>query len=369
MKQVQEKRKRKPLDHILLAVLFTLICMGLMMVFSASAPSAFEEFGDSLHYFKRQLAWVLIGLVVLGITSCINFRAYKNMLPMLLGINLVLLILVAVVGTEVKGAQRWLGIGPFGIQPSELTKVVVVIYMASYLEKLQKQKQTFATVYLPPAIMVGIPLVLIILQPHFSAIMIIGVVCAAMMIVGGVKFRFFAPAFIAAGAGGTALAILEPYRLQRLVAFADPFADKLGDGWQIVQSLYAIGSGGLTGLGLSRSRQKHLYIPEPQNDFIYSILCEELGMIGAIFVILLFVILVWRCFVAAAHCRDTFGSLLAFGMGFLIIFQVLFNIGVATASVPPTGVPLPFFSAGGSSFLFQMIAMGIVLNVSRSTDF
>ena len=342
--------------------------MGLMMVFSASAPSAFEEFGDSLHYFKRQLAWVVMGLFVLAFVSIVNYKAYKNTLSILLIVNIVLLILVATVGDEVKGAQRWLGFGPFGIQPSELTKVVVVIYMASYLEKLQKQKQTIATVYVPPAIMVGIPLVLIILQPHFSAIMIIGVVCAAMMVVGGVKFRFFAPGFVAAGLGGTALAIIEPYRLQRLIAFSDPFADKLGDGWQIVQSLYAIGSGGLTGLGLSRSRQKHLYIPEPQNDFIYSILCEELGYIGAIFVIVLFVILVWRCFVVAARCPDTFGSLLAFGMGFLIIFQVIFNIGVATASVPPTGVPLPFFSAGGSSFLFQMIAMGIVLNISRSAE-
>ncbi len=368
MKKSQEKKKRKPVDHVLLAVLFTLVCMGLMMVFSASAPSAFEEFGDSLHYFKRQLAWVIMGFFVLAFVSVVNYKSYKNTLPILLVINLVLLVLVATVGTNVKGAQRWLGIGSFGIQPSELTKVVVVVYMASYLTKLQTQKQTIATVYVPPLIMVGIPLVLIILQPHFSAIMIIGVVCAAMMIVGGVKFRFFAPAFVAAGIGGTALAILEPYRLQRLVAFSDPFADKLGDGWQIVQSLYAIGSGGLTGLGLSRSRQKHLYIPEPQNDFIYSILCEELGYIGAVFVIILFVLLVWRCFVVAARCPDPFGSLLAFGMGFLIIFQVIFNIGVATASVPPTGVPLPFFSAGGSSFLFQMIAMGIVLNVSRSAQ-
>ncbi len=368
MNETRAKHKRKPVDYILLAVLITLVCMGLMMVFSASAPAAFEEFGDSLHYFKRQLAWVLMGLFVLWVTSCVNYKAYKNMLPVLLGINLVLLVLVAAVGTEVKGAQRWLGLGSFGIQPSELTKVVLVIYMASYLDKLQKQKQSFLTVYVPPLVMVGIPVILILLQPHYSAILIIGATCAFMMLVGGVKFRFFAPAFVLAGVAGTTLAIMEPYRLKRLISFTDPFADKLGDGWQVVQSLYAIGSGGLTGLGLSRSRQKHLYIPEPQNDFIYSILCEELGFVGAVFVILLFAVLAWRCFVAAMHCKDTFGSLLAFGMGFLIIFQVLFNIGVTTGSVPPTGVPLPFFSAGGSSFLFQMVAMGIILNVSRSSE-
>ena len=230
---------------------------------------------------------------------------------------------------------------------------------------MKNTKLTFKNVYIPIGVLVGIPCALLILQPHFSVIIIIGMTVLGMLIAYGLNFKFYVPIFVIGIPAAIGLVIFSPYRLQRITAFLDPFKDKLGDGWQIVQSLYAIGSGGLVGLGLSRSRQKHLYIPEPQNDFIFSIICEELGLIGALVVIILFCVLIWRCVKISTDCQDPFGTYLSFGLGLLIIVQVILNIGVATSSIPPTGVPLPFFSAGGSSFLFQMISMGIILNVSR----
>ena len=278
--------------------------------------------------------------------------------------NFIALTLVLIIGSEINGAKRWISLGFTTIQPSEFTKIAIIITVAKYFTTIKSSEQTYKTAYLPLAGLLA-PCALLIFQPHFSAIIIIGMTVFGMLMVYGYRFKFYGPLLAIGVPSACALVFSSPYRLQRVTAFLDPFKDKLGDGWQIVQSLYAIGSGGILGLGLSRSKQKHLYIPEPQNDFIFSIICEELGLIGAIIVIVLFAILIWRCIVIATSCKDEFGTYLAFGMGFLIIVQVILNIAVATSSIPPTGVPLPFFSAGGSSFLFQMIAMGIVLNISR----
>lgn len=359
------KEKKSSFDGILFAAVIVLSLFGLIMIFSASSPSAFSLYGDSFYFVKKQLIWTVLGFGVLFFCASFDYRKYKKMGGLIFAANIVLLILVLLIGVETKGAKRWLNLGIGTIQPSEFTKVSVVILLAMYFEKLGKTKQTFKNVYLPLGVLVGVPCLLLILQPHFSVIIIIGATVFGMLVTYGLQLKFYLPIIFGGGAAGLYLAISEPYRLKRITAYMDPFADKLGDGWQIVQSLFAISSGGIFGLGLSRSRQKHLYIPEPQNDYIYSIICEELGLIGAIVVIILFGILFLRCVKVALDCPDPFGTHVAFGMGFLIIVQVVLNIGVASNLLPSTGIPLPFFSAGGSSFVFQMMAMGIVLNISR----
>lgn len=356
-------------DTILFIDIIILSLFGLIMIFSASSPSAFTLYGDSFYFVKKQLIWTVLGFGALFIFASFDYKLYKKYAGIIYIIDIIALLLVLAIGVETKGAKRWINLGFSTVQPSEFTKIAIVITLAVYFTTMKNVKQTFKNVYLPLAALVGIPCIFLILQPHFSVIIIIGLTVFGMLIAYGLQFKFYVPIIAAGVPAAIALVVMEPYRLQRVTAFLDPFKDKLGDGWQIVQSLYAIGSGGIMGLGLSRSKQKHLYIPEPQNDFIYSIVCEELGLIGAIIVIALFAILLWRCVKIASSCEDEFGTYLAFGMGALIIVQVLLNIAVATSSIPPTGVPLPFFSAGGSSFLFQMVAMGIVLNVSRRRNY
>ncbi len=359
------KKHKSSFDMILFADIIILSLFGLIMIFSASAPSAFNLYGDSFFFVKKQLIWTVLGFFALFFCATFDYKNYKKLSTPIFFLNIILLLAVLVIGTEVKGAKRWINLGFATFQPSEFTKIAIVITLAVYFTTMKNTKQTFKNVYVPLAVLVGLPCILLILQPHFSVIVIIGLTVFLMLVAFGLKFRFYVPLICVGVPVATFLIASEPYRLKRIFAFVDPFKDKLGSGWQVVQSLFAIGSGGLLGLGLSRSKQKHLYIPEPQNDYIYSIICEELGLIGGIAVIILFAVLLWRCIKIASDCEDQFGSYLAFGMGFLIIVQVILNIAVATSSVPPTGVPLPFFSAGGSSFLFQMVAMGIVLNVSR----
>lgn len=359
------KNKKNTFDFLLFSTVIVLSFFGIIMIFSASSPSAFTLHGDSFYFVKKQIIWTVLGFGALFFCSAFDYRNYKKLAPLIYIVNVVLLLLVLVAGVESKGAKRWLNLGFSTFQPSEFTKIAIVITLSVYFTVMKNTKLTFKNVYIPIGVLVGIPCALLILQPHFSVIIIICMTVLGMLIAYGLNFKFYVPIFIMGVPAALGLVIFSPYRLQRITAFLDPFKDKLGDGWQIVQSLYAIGSGGLVGLGLSRSRQKHLYIPEPQNDFIFSIICEELGLIGALFVIILFCILIWRCIKISTDCQDPFGTYISFGLGLLIIVQVILNIGVATSSIPPTGVPLPFFSAGGSSFLFQMISMGIILNVSR----
>lgn len=363
-----KKTRKGPFDIILFGDVMLMTVFGLIMIFSASSPSAFARTGNSYFFVGKQLIWTVLGLVSLFVCASLDYKLYKKWAVPLLAVSFVLLLVVLVGGWESNGAKRWINFGFATVQPSEFTKIAIVIGLAAYFDSLKNTVQTFKNVYIPLALIVGLPCGLIIFQPHFSAIVIIGLTTLLMMIVFGIKFKFYVPAFLIGIPTAVGLVIAEPYRLQRITAFMNPFADIQGDGWQIVQSLYAIGSGGLFGFGLTRSRQKYMYIPEPQNDFIFSIICEELGIVGAIFVILLFAILLWRCVVIALNCKDSFGTMLAFGLGILTIVQVVLNIGVATSSIPPTGVPLPFFSAGGSSFVFQMISMGILLSISRNKE-
>ncbi len=358
----------KNIDHMFLLTVIALTAYGLVMVFSASAPSAFYIHGDSMFFFKSQLLWAVVGFAVMFIVSMIDYKFIKKWVFPIYGIAVFMLFLVLIAGQTINGAKRWLNLGFSTIQPSEFAKIAIIMACAWILSKIKTidVKESLPHLILCGAV-VGIAGIMLLLQPHFSAILIIALALGVMMIAAGIPMKIFSVLAIAVGALGALFAVIEPYRMKRLLSFMDPFKDKAGDGWQVVQSLYAIGSGGFSGLGLGRSRQKFLYIPEPQNDFIFSIICEELGFLGALAVLVLFALLLYRAVRIALKAPDRYSMLLVFGLISLTIVQVLLNIGVATSSVPPTGIPLPFFSAGGTSFVFQMISMGMILNISAQT--
>lgn len=361
------KFKLKEIDHIFAITVIALTVYGLIMVFSASAPSALYVHKDSMYFFKRQALWAIVGILTMFVVSAIDFKIIKKYSNHLYIISLVLLLAVKFVGVTINGSKRWLNLGFTTIQPSEIVKITIIVMCAIILSKLKEiSVKKSAQPLMACGVIILIGAFLLILQPHFSAIIIIVLAVGIMMLAGGVPFRIFLPVGILGIVGGALVAIMEPYRWQRVISFLDPFKYKMSSGWQAVQSLYAIGSGGFSGLGMGRSRQKFMYIPEAQNDFIFAIICEELGFIGALAVMILFSILLWRATKIAINAPDRFSMLLTFGLISLTMVQVLMNIGVATSSIPPTGISLPFFSAGGTSFIFQMIGMGIILNVSTN---
>lgn len=364
-KQLTKTRLTKTgFDFGFLIAVVILLALGLLMVFSSSYPYAYYSLGDGLYFIKRQLIWAALGTVAMVFTANFDYRNYKKLAFPILVVSIILLIAVLVIGIEINGAKRWLGVGSLTIQPSEVAKLALIIYFAASLAQTKDKIKEFK--YLVRYwLMIGVFMGLLLLEPHFSVCLIIGFTLVIMLLVAGAKFRYFAMLAVPVIPVGVAIAILEPYRLKRLTTFVDPFSDALGAGWQIIQSLYAIGSGGLFGLGFGNSRQKFLYVSEPQNDFIFSILCEELGLVGALTVLALFAVLLWRGMKIAVAAPDTFGSLLVTGIVSLVGVQVVLNIAVVTSSIPTTGIPLPFFSAGGSSLLFLMAAMGIILNVSK----
>ena len=334
------------------------------MVFSASYPYAYYYFEDGLYFIKKQLLWAAIGTGAMIFTANYPYQKYKKLAFPILIVTGILLLAVLAVGINLNGAKRWLGVGGFTFQPSEVAKLGLVIYFAASLAQIKDKIKKF-NYLIRYFLVMGVFMGLLLLEPHFSVCLIIGLTLVIMLLVSGAKMSHFCLLGVPFGVLGAAVAIMEPYRLKRLTTFLDPFADPLGSGWQIIQSLYAIGSGGLFGVGFGNSRQKFMYISEPQNDFIFSIICEELGLIGALAILTLFAVLFWRGMKIAVSAPDSFGSLLVTGIIALIGVQVVLNIAVVTSSIPTTGIPLPFFSAGGSSLVFIMAAMGIILNVSK----
>ncbi len=364
-KQVSKAKLTKTgFDFGFLFAVVILLTIGLLMVFSASYPYAYYKFSDGLYFIKRQLIWAALGTVAMIFTANFPYQKYKKYAFPILATSAVLLLAVLVIGIELNGAKRWLGFGSMTFQPSEVAKLALIIYFAASLAQTRTKIKEFKFL-VRYWLILGVFLGLLLLEPHFSVCLIIGFTMVIMLLVAGAKFRYFAMLAIPVIPAGVAIAILEPYRLKRLTAFLDPFSDALGSGWQIIQSLYAIGSGGLFGVGFGNSRQKFLYVSEPYNDFIFAIACEELGLIGALAILVLFALLLWRGIKIAISAPDLFGSLLVTGIIALVGVQVVLNIAVVTSSIPTTGIPLPFFSAGGSSLLFLMAAMGIVLNVSK----
>lgn len=358
-----------PIDYTLVITILLLLTIGLVMVLSASSPSALSESGDSYKYFTRQLIFAVLGIIAMCIISKIDYRFYQKFYKHSWWVSLILLVLVILVGKEVNEAKRWIYITEsLSFQPSEIVKFLMIIFYAGILTKNRDSLGDFKNGFLKHICLLAPIIGLLLLQPHFSASIVIIAIIAVMMILAGCKlWQFIA---VGGGLGVPALVgliILEPYRLTRVTTFLDPWKDSTGTGWQVIQSLYAIGSGGLFGAGLGESKQKYLYIPEPHNDFIFSVLAEELGFIGCALVILLFAIFIWRGILIAMKSPDMFGSLVAIGITTLVAVQVILNIAVVTSSIPATGMPLPFFSYGGTALFILFCEMGVLLNISRAS--
>ena len=356
------------IDYTLLVTVILLLSLGLIMVLSASSPTALSESGSPYTYFIRQLIFAILGLIAMYIISKIDYRFYKRFYKIAYMVSIILLIAVLVVGTERSGATRWIFIGGLSFQPSELVKLLMIIFYAGILTKNRDDLGKYGKGIIKHVLFLGPIAILILLEPHLSATLVICGISIIMMILAGCKFWQMLVSGVCVGLPALiAMIVIEPYRLRRLITFLDPWQDPLGDGWQVIQSLYAIGSGGLFGLGLGQSRQKYLYLPEPQNDFIFSVLAEELGLVGCIFVIVLFAILIWRGILIAMKAPDMFGSLMAIGIVALIGIQAIINIAVVTSSMPATGMPLPFFSYGGTALFILLCEIGILLNISRAS--
>ncbi|GFR37470.1 stage V sporulation protein E [Insulibacter thermoxylanivorax] len=354
-------------DITIAASTMFLLAIGVIMVYSASAVLAFHEFGDSFYYFKRQLIFAVLGILAMFTMMNLDYLILKRYAKPILIFCFIMLVIVLIPGIGVVrgGARSWLGIGSFGIQPSEFMKLGMIIFLAKYLEANQSKIMNFFSGLMPPLMLVGIAFGLIMLQPDLGTGAVLVGASLMIIFVAGARISHLLLLAAAGAAGFAGLILAAPYRLQRITAFLDPWQDPLGAGYQAIQSLYAIGPGGLAGLGLGMSRQKYNYLPEPQNDFIFSIIAEELGFIGGTFVILLFLLLVWRGMRTAITAPDTFGSLLAVGIVGMFAVQVIINIGVVIGMFPVTGITLPLISAGGSSLTLMLTAVGILLNISR----
>ena len=366
--------KNMPLLQILLNLPFlilvlTLVGFGLVMLASASSAVALYRRGDAWAYLRPQLLYAALGLCGMWLASRVDYHIFHKLAWPLLGLSLILLAAVLFM-PEYNGCKRWLVIPGFGtLQPSEIAKFAVVLVFSHIIALNHDRMKDFSVGVLPFALVLGVVAALMLLEPHLSGTVLILGIGAVLMFVGGTGLRWF----LLAGAGGVgaigaAVAVmpdLVPYAADRLRSWLDPFADPLGDGHQTIQSLYAIGSGGATGLGLGESRQKHLFVPEPQNDFIFSIVCEELGFVGACAVVGLFVLLLCRGITIAAHAPDRFGALLVVGFVVQVALQAVLNVAVVTNTIPNTGISLPFFSSGGTSLMMLLGEMGVVLGVSR----
>ncbi len=358
-----------PMDLPFLVLVLTLVAFGLVMLFSASYAVALYRRGDAYAYIRPQLLYAALGLIAMWLASRVDYHIYHKLAWPLLGVSLVLLVIVLFM-PEYNGCKRWLVIPGVGtLQPSEIAKFAVVLVFSHIISLNASRMKSFSVGVLPFGLVLGTVAVLMLLEPHLSGTLLILGIGAVLMFVGGTGLKWFVLAGAGAiGAVGAAVAVmpdLVPYAASRLASWLDPFADPLGDGHQTIQSLYAIGSGGATGLGLGNSRQKHMFVPEPQNDFIFSIVCEELGFIGALAVVALFVLLLLRGITLAVHAPDRFGGLLVVGFVVQVAMQAALNIAVVTNTIPNTGISLPFFSSGGTSLMMLLGEMGIVLSVSR----
>ncbi len=354
-----------PIDTPFLILVLLLTGIGLIMVLSASFPSAYYEKGNPTYYFVRQGIFAIMGIAAMIVVSRINYQRFRGLSKLSILCAIILLGLVLIIGIKVNNARRWLGFGGLTFQPSEIAKIAVVLYFADSISKKKDKMQDFRAGIVPYAIVLGIIAILMMLEPHFSGTMLILGVGAILLVVGGIPAKWIA-GVAAIGAAGIYLVLgVFGYGESRISMWLDPWQDALGKGYQMCQSLLAIGSGGLLGVGLGRSRQKFLYLPEEHNDFIFAIVCEELGLVGATIIMLIFAALILRGFWIALHARDRFGTLLVVGVISLIAMQTFLNIAVVTGFVPATGISLPFFSYGGTALFMQLAEMGIVLSVSR----
>ena len=362
-------RAAPALDLPFLAILLALVCLGLVVLFSAGYAVALYRRGDAYTYIRPQLLFAALGVAAMYAASFVDYHVWHRLAWPLMGLSLLLLAVVLFM-PEYNGCKRWIVLPGLGtLQPSEIAKFSVVLVFSHIISLNHDRMKTFTTGVLPFAVILAAVTVLMLLEPHLSGTLLILGIGAVLMFVGGTGLKWFGLAGAAAAAAIAAAVILlpelVPYAADRLASWQDPFADPLGEGHQTIQSLYAIASGGIAGLGLGNSRQKYLYVPEPQNDFIFSILCEELGFVGAAVVIGLFLLLLLRGMSIAVRAKDRFGALLVVGFVVQVILQAVLNIAVVTNTIPNTGISLPFFSSGGTSLLMLLGEMGIMLSISR----
>ena len=362
-------RQLPAMDLPFLVLVLTLVGFGGGGGGAASSAVALYRRGDAWAYLRPQLLYAALGLVGLWLASRVDYHIFHKLAWPLLALSLVLLVAVLFM-PEYNGCKRWLVLPGLGtLQPSEIAKFAVVLVFSHVISLNHDQMKRFSVGVLPFALVLGVVAALMLLEPHLSGTLLILGIGAVLMFVGGTGLKWFVLAGVsgvaAIGAAVVIMPDLVPYAAGRLNSWLDPFADPLGDGHQTIQSLYAIGSGGAAGLGLGNSRQKHLFVPEPQNDFIFSIVCEELGFVGACAVVGLFVLLLWRGITLAAHAPDRFGALLVVGFTVQVALQAVLNMAVVTNTIPNTGISLPFFSSGGTSLMMLLGEMGVVLSVSR----
>jgi len=360
--------KNKRVDYVLFFLVIILALFGVIMVYSSSSIWAEYKFDDPYKFLKNQGLFYILGIIGMIVLSKIDFRIYKKYANVIIGICFLLLILVLIPGIGVvrNGSRSWFGIGSFGIQPSEIAKIGLIIFVSKYLSNNQYEMRKIIKGVLPIFLVILVFFLLIMLEPDFGTGMVIVMTLVAMIFVSRVKISFFIKIGVIGLLGIVALIIAAPYRMARIVSFLNPWTDPLGSGFQIIQSLYAIGPGGLFGLGLGNSIQKHFYLPEPQTDFIFSIISEELGFLGVLFVSIFFICIFYRALRISFFSKDLFAKYLSFGLIFGIIFQTVLNLCVVVGLIPVTGVTLPFISYGGSSLLVSMGSIGIILNISRN---
>ncbi len=360
--------KYRKVDPVLLGVIFALLLIGIVMTYSSSAVKGYLYYEDPYHYFKAELVWVGLGLIAMTVALLIDWKfLYKWAKPILYAALLLLaMVKIPGVGKTVNGATRWIGLGIFSIQPSEVIKLAMVLIMARFLSTDPYKIKFFRKGIVPSLALLGVVCGLIMLQPDLGTTLVIAAAVFFMLLAVGAKiWHMFGLGLT--GVGLVVAAILAaPYRMRRIFAFLDPWADPSGKGYQTIQSLLALGPGGLFGLGIGQSKQKFLYLPENHTDFIFAMIGEELGFIGASLVVMLFALFIWRGFRAAINAPNNFLGLLAVGLTSLIGIQAMINMGVVTGVLPVTGITLPFLSYGGTSLLFTMIAAGLLLNISAT---
>ena len=359
------------IDITFLSLVLILLSVGLVMLFSASYAYSYAYFGNSYKFISRQAIFAVIGVALMLLISKVDYHILKKFSWVIYLASVAMLVIVLILPpmSQELNVKRWISIGSFSFQPSEIAKFAIIVLFASWLsangEKIKKFKYVVWMLFL-----LGSVCVLVVSEPHLSATILIFLLGIILLIVGGMKLRWIISGAVAGVVGVLTLVFsgVISYGSDRIQSWLDPWADPTGSGYQTIQSLLAIGSGELLGRGIGQSRQKHLWVPEPHNDFIFSIVCEELGLIGAIIIILLFCALVWRGFTIAANSKDKFGTLLAVGLTFQVGLQAILNIFVVTNTIPNTGISLPFFSYGGTALVILLCEMGVVLSVSRGSS-
>lgn len=363
----RKKIKMKNIDYSLLCAILVLLVIGIVMVYSSSSYYALyqKDVYNSDFYFFKEITWSVVGIIGMIVTMSVDYHIYKKWTPWIVIITLGLLVVVLFAGADINGAVRWIRLGPLSFQPSELAKYVVVLYLALLIDQRKGKIKKFGEGTIFYLAIAAVFAVLILLEKNLSITAIVMMVAFVMILAGGAKISHLLSLIPIGLTAGMGLIFVESYRLKRLTSFLNPWADTSGDSYQLVQSLYALGSGGLFGVGLGNSRQKALFMPEPHNDFIFAIIGEELGLIGCIFIICLFIFIAIKGTSIAVKARDNYGYLLAIGIISVISIQAIINIAVVTGSMPVTGVPMPLISYGGTSLVFNLSAIGILLNISR----